>query len=301
MVAATREHGEVWTLSPSAWTMDDIPGPNVSDKLTVVSMAQMSADAYVEEPHTGDWEEVNNGFNSSLDFGWEGDGIRGHVFADETNSTIIISMKGTSVAVYDGVDTTTNDKENDNLFFSCCCGQQGSITHRKVCDCATSTYSCNDTCVTKSLMKENRYYAAARHLYSNVTELYPDSNVWMTGHSLGGAISSFLGMTYGLPTVTFEAPPDALAAGVLGCLRHQDHQLERHRLANTLEPIILVILLIPYISVHALAPHLYALLRAMLWRAHVILASNAFTMLSLTKVGGLVLVPTRLSLSSKMS
>jgi lipase ATG15 len=216
MVAAAREQGEVWTLSPSAWTMDDIPGPNITDKDTVVAMAQMSADAYVAEPNTADWEEVNNGFNSTTDFGWEGDGLRGHVFADENNSTIIISLKGTSVAVFDGAETTTNDKENDNLFFSCCCAQQGPFTHRKVCDCASGTYTCNNTCVSTALRKENRYYAAARHLYSNVTELYPDSNVWLTGHSLGGAMSSFLGMTYGVPTVTFESPPEALAAKRLG-------------------------------------------------------------------------------------
>ncbi|KAI9740761.1 MAG: putative lipase atg15 [Claussenomyces sp. TS43310] len=216
MVAAAREQGKIWELSPPSWSMDDIPGPNITDKETVVSLAQMSADAYVEEPNTSGWEDVQNGFNSSTDFGWESDGIRGHVFADEKNSTIIISMKGTSVAVFDGAETTTNDKENDNLFFSCCCGQQGAFTHRKVCDCASGTYTCNNTCVTSALRQENRYYAAARHLYANVTELYPESNVWLTGHSLGGSISSFLGMTYGVPTVTFEAPPDALAARRLG-------------------------------------------------------------------------------------
>jgi lipase ATG15 len=49
-----------------------------------------------------------------------------------------------------------------------------------------------------------------------VTELYPNSTVWMSGHSLGGSVASLLGMTYGLPTVSFEAPPDNLAAKRLG-------------------------------------------------------------------------------------
>lgn len=53
-------------------------------------------------------------------------------------------------------------------------------------------------------------------LYSNVTELYPDSNVWFAGHSLGGSVGSFLGLTFGLPAVTFEAVPDALPARRLG-------------------------------------------------------------------------------------
>lgn len=216
MVAASREQGEVWSLSPSAWTIDDVPGPNVTDKETVLTLAQMTANAYTEEPNTGDWRDINGGFNNSLDFGWEGDGLRGHVFADETNSTIVIGLKGTSLAVFDGAETTTNDKENDNLFFSCCCAQQGQFTWRKVCDCATATYTCNTTCVVKALRKENRYYQAVQHLYSNITAIYPDSNVWVVGHSLGGAVSSLLGMTYGLPTVTFEAPGEALAASRLG-------------------------------------------------------------------------------------
>jgi lipase ATG15 len=102
------------------------------------------------------------------------------------------------------------------LFFSCCCAQQGQWTWHQVCDCATSTYSCNNTCVAKALREESRYYAAARELYSNVTELYPDSTIWIVGHSLGGAVSSLLGLTYGLPVVTFEAVPEALAATRLG-------------------------------------------------------------------------------------
>ncbi|KLU82041.1 hypothetical protein MAPG_01120 [Magnaporthiopsis poae ATCC 64411] len=216
MVAEARQRGSVSVLSADAWSLDDVPVPNIADKQTIVNLAYMAADAYVEKPTLPDWEEVGDRFNRSADFGWETDGLRGHVFADETNSTIVIGLKGTSLAVFDGEGTTTNDKENDNLFFSCCCAQQGQWTWRQVCSCATSTYSCNVTCVSQALREENRYYMAARELYSNVTELYPDSNVWLTGHSLGGAVSSFLGLTYGLPVVTFQAVPEALAAGRLG-------------------------------------------------------------------------------------
>ena len=215
MIRAAREEGEVWALSPSAWTIDDIPGPNVSDKMTIIALARMAQAAYVLEPDTSHWQNISE-FHNSTDFGWESDGLRGHVWANDKNSTIIISMKGTTMAVFDGAETSTQDKENDNLFFSCCCGQQGQLTWRKVCDCATGTYSCNSTCVTKHLRQEHRYYTAARELYTNVTELYPEANVWVSGHSLGGAVSSLLGMTYGLPTITFESPPENLAAKRLG-------------------------------------------------------------------------------------
>ncbi|KAL2021030.1 hypothetical protein VTK56DRAFT_7685 [Thermocarpiscus australiensis] len=216
MVAQARQRGFVSVLAPSAWTIDDVPGPNVTDKETVLTLAVMAADAYVQKPGDADWEDVGAPFNRSADFGWESDGLRGHVFADETNSTIVIGLKGTSPAVFDGDGTTTNDKINDNLFFSCCCAQQGPWTWHQVCDCATGTYTCNNTCVTQALREENRYYQAARELYANVTELYPNSHVWLTGHSLGGAVSSLLGLTYGLPVVTFQAVPEALAAGRLG-------------------------------------------------------------------------------------
>ncbi|RAL60148.1 hypothetical protein DID88_000773 [Monilinia fructigena] len=218
MVAASRESGDVWALSPSAWTVDEVAGPDITDKDTVITLAQMAANAYVDKPDTGDWKDVNGGFNRTDDygFGWDADGLRGYIYIDETNSTIVIGLKGTSLAVYDGDGTTTNDKENDNLFFSCCCGQQGASFYRQVCDCATGTYTCNVSCLKKSLTSENRYYAAARYLYSNVTALYPNANVWMSGHSLGGSVSSMLGLTYGIPVVTFEAVPDALPASRLG-------------------------------------------------------------------------------------
>ncbi|KAH8163196.1 hypothetical protein CIB48_g5056 [Xylaria polymorpha] len=178
--------------------------------------ARLLANAYVESPDIPDWEEVGKPFNRTEDFGWESDGLRGHIWGDETNSTIVIGLKGTSPAVFDGDGTTTNDKINDNLFFSCCCAQQGQWTYKQVCDCATGTYACNNTCVRQALRDENRYYQAARELYSNVTELYPTSNIWVAGHSLGGAISSFVGLTYGIPVVTFEAVPEALPASRLG-------------------------------------------------------------------------------------
>lgn len=121
-----------------------------------------------------------------------------------------------SIAAFDGAGTSTNDKINDNLLFSCCCAQQGHYLWRQVCSCATNTYQCDEDCLIEELIAEDHYYRATLDLYSNVTKLYPDSAIWLTGHSLGGSLSSLLGLTYGHPAVTFEAPPDALAAARLG-------------------------------------------------------------------------------------
>lgn len=218
MVQAEREYGQVWASNVDAWAFDEVEGPDVTNVETILTFAQMAANAYVEAPDTGDWKDVHGGFNRTDDhgFGWDSDGLRGYLYANDDNSTIVIGLKGTTLAIWDGDGTTTNDKENDNLFFSCCCGQQGSSFYRQVCDCATGTYTCNISCLKKSLIKENRYYAAGRHLYNNVTALYPDSNVWLTGHSLGGAVSGMMGLTYGVPALTFQSVPDALPANRLG-------------------------------------------------------------------------------------
>ncbi|KAF2090447.1 alpha/beta-hydrolase, partial [Saccharata proteae CBS 121410] len=229
MLDRRRETGRADDLPASAWTIDEISGPNITDKETVLSFARMAGNAYVTDPHTGEWEDVGGGFNYTEDFGWETDGLRGHIFADTKNSTVVLGIKGTSPAVFDGSETTTNDKINDNLFFGCCCGQGGNYLWRQVCDCMTSTYTCNSTCLVQSLKEKNRYYYAVQDLYHNVTALYPDADVWIAGHSLGGATGSLLGLTYGLPVLTFEAPGEAMPAARLGLPTPPDYHLGRHQ------------------------------------------------------------------------
>lgn len=216
LIRYAQASGFAATLEPSDWTMDEVSGPDIDDKETILNLASMTANAYIKKPKTGEWENVDGRFNVSKSFGWEEDGLRGHVYADGGNETIIITLKGTTPAIFPGSGTTLNDKVNDNLLCGCCCGQQGHFLYRKVCDCATTTFTCNETCLTQELRTENRYYQAALEIYGNVSDVYPNSEIWVSGHSLGGIVSSLLGLTFGLPVVTFEAPGDALAAGRLG-------------------------------------------------------------------------------------
>jgi lipase ATG15 len=90
-----RMRGQPLVLDASAWTEDDVPGPNVTDKETVLSFARMAADAYVLDNQDGEWQDVGNGFNYTEDFGWKMDGLRGHIFADAENQTVVIAVKGT--------------------------------------------------------------------------------------------------------------------------------------------------------------------------------------------------------------
>ncbi|KAJ5171330.1 Lipase class 3 [Penicillium coprophilum] len=205
-LTAARSSAFAAALTPLDWVMDTVPGPNITDKQTVLTFAQMTANDYIQEPGTGEWHTIHGQFNYSGSFGWQKDGLRGHIYSDKTNSTVVISLKGTSPALFDGAGTTTNDKVNDNLYFSCCCGQGGSYLWRQSCDCQSATFTANLTCIVESMTDENRYYQAAIDLYSNVTEIYPDANVWMTGHSLGGAMTSLVGLTFGLPVFQKHYP-----------------------------------------------------------------------------------------------
>ena len=62
-------------LHESAWTMEDVPGPDTTDKDTVINLAYMAANAYVPKAYEGEWTNVSLGYNYSQPFGWEGDGI----------------------------------------------------------------------------------------------------------------------------------------------------------------------------------------------------------------------------------
>jgi len=42
--------------------------------------------------------------------------------------------------------------------------------------------------------------------------MYPNANIWVIGHSLGGSLANLVGATFGAPTVAFEAPGDRMAS-----------------------------------------------------------------------------------------
>ncbi|KAH7091450.1 autophagy related lipase-like protein Atg15 [Paraphoma chrysanthemicola] len=212
---ANRMYNAQIPMSP-VWIAEDIPGPDVEDKETVINFAYMSEDAYKVGRDDPEWLDVDEQYNSSIPFGWDDSGIRGHVFSDDTNTTIILAVKGTTVAMFEGNGTSGHDKENDNLMGSCCCGQGGSYLWRKVCDCQTGTYTCDQQCVKDELKKPNRYYAATLELYEEVIKIYPEANIITAGHSLGGVLASLIGLQHGIPSVTFETYPQALAAKRLG-------------------------------------------------------------------------------------
>jgi putative lipase involved disintegration of autophagic bodies len=137
--------------------------PDMKDKATVVSLAYMAANAYLD-PTNPTWHPFER-YHLDRAFGWEGDGLRGYVWGDDANSTFVVSLKGTSAKFLwsDGGPTAANDRLHDNLLFSCCCARV-DYSWTPVCGCFQSGNLCGQTCVEQSVSLNTTYYdvAAAR-------------------------------------------------------------------------------------------------------------------------------------------
>ncbi|KAG9018714.1 putative lipase atg15 [Tulasnella sp. 427] len=194
------------------WDDIEVPGPDIEDRETLLELAKITGNAYALDSGSRNWYPLDGKWNSSTPFGWEvdDDGFRGHVFATADNSSVILSIKGTTLI---GGPTVKKDKINDNRLFSCCCGYVNwRWRMNTVCDCYSSGYRCNNECIRDALMEDSVFYTAGVNLYNNLTYLYPTANIWIVGHSLGGALASLLGSTFGVPVVGFEAPGERMAA-----------------------------------------------------------------------------------------
>ncbi|KAI7949425.1 hypothetical protein MJO28_008246 [Puccinia striiformis f. sp. tritici] len=193
------------------WAEFETVIPDVTDIETLASLAMMTNNAYTL-PGEDRWYDPGGHWNLSDSFGWEDDGLRGHVFATPDNSTVVVAIKGTSAGLIgNGGSTGVNDKLNDNLFFSCCCARV-SWSWSPVCDCYEAPYKCRASCVESALMNKSVYFQAAVDLYDDIVRMYPHSQIWLAGHSLGGALAGILGVTFGIPAVGFESPGDLLPA-----------------------------------------------------------------------------------------
>ena len=196
------------------WEDAEVIAPDPGDRITLHTLAEMATIAYYrnasrEAPTLPGWTITSS-------FGWDSDGLRGHVFSSPGSPVVVAALKGTSATFLPGGgDTAKRDKDNDNLFFSCCCARV-TQSWTPVCGCYDDkAHTCDARCVSHALIEHSFYYPAATAVYNNVSFTYPDRQLWLTGHSLGGATASLLGITFAVPAVAFEAPGERLAAARL--------------------------------------------------------------------------------------
>ncbi|KAI0029789.1 Alpha/Beta hydrolase protein [Vararia minispora EC-137] len=206
------------------WEEEDIHGPNVDERETLLTLAKMTSNAYARPGDSG-WYDLGGNWNTvcrrppshnhlAFPVGWQpgDDGFRGHVFATPDNGTVVLSIKGTSVPFLGGGPTTRKDKLNDNLLFSCCCARV-DWSWSTVCGCYRGApgQRCDQACVERALVDESLFYTVGTNLYNNLTYMFPEANIWLIGHSLGGGLAALLGSTFGAPVVAFEAPGERMA------------------------------------------------------------------------------------------
>ncbi|KDR82104.1 hypothetical protein GALMADRAFT_240603 [Galerina marginata CBS 339.88] len=212
---AARRNREPGVTPALEWLDWEMATPDVTRRSTVLQMAKMAFNTYALDNSTvGEWYDLSDEWASDP-FGWqpEEDGMRGHIFVSTDNSTVIVAIKGTSAGwlVGGGGPTVAKDKKNDNLMFSCCCARVGP-TWSTVCDCYSRGNRCDTDCVEEAMKEDGLFYPLGLNLYHNVTYLYPNANIWLTGHSLGGGLAALMGATFGAPVVAFEAPAERLAS-----------------------------------------------------------------------------------------
>ena len=102
--------------------------------------------------------------------------------------------------------------------------------------------------------------------------MYPEANIWLIGHSLGGAVAALIGATFGAPTVSIEAPGERMAARRLHLpspvsllvLLESFRNLTVHNSPPLYTSLMCTIQLTQYLWVHVPVLHLFVVLAAML-------------------------------------
>ncbi|KAF8308981.1 alpha/beta-hydrolase [Clavulina sp. PMI_390] len=198
----------------------EVIAPNVTDRSTLLNLARASWDAYHSAPSPDRWYDIH-GLNWTSRFGWRPyqKGLRGHLFLSPDKKQGLVVFKGTTVSQLGGKpdpgdsNTGHRDRINDNLLFSCCCANvpwRVETTHP--CQCKQGAGKCCSSCLSESLRDEETYYKNAEMVVHYFQLKYPTTSLWLSGHSLGGSVASLVGIRRSIPTVTFEAPGERLAA-----------------------------------------------------------------------------------------
>jgi lipase ATG15 len=219
----------------------------LTDYNIIYEFAKMSHNVYYP---IGDKTWLNTTLSSVFDISVSNDTIRSYLFTDKTHNVAVIAFKGTSVYWTGGytnanknantndntgnvsiVDTSLqfkmtndkmcslstykNDKFNDNLFFSCCFYKQSSLF--EACECREKTICCK-SCYQNSTSYEMNYINLIHYVIDKSRDIInlENTNLYFTGHSLGGMLANVASVLYDKPAVTFETPGDKHYLNLIG-------------------------------------------------------------------------------------
>lgn len=170
--------------------------PLVLDYNNVLQLAKMSEAVYAL-PHDGTDISIDN------------DTVKAYLFSNHDLSVNVVAIKGTTT-FWGQSWNVYNDKFNDNLYFSCCFYQQSSMFRSLNCSCDNENISkvCCRDCYKQSTHYKENYMNIAIQIVKNLVDIIDIQNAHLTftGHSLGGAVATMLGITFNKPVVTFESP-----------------------------------------------------------------------------------------------
>lgn len=168
-----------------------------------------------------------NNFDDYKNISLYNETVKAYVYANEDDSVNIISFKGTTLHLRHGSDMVGhNDKINDNTFFSCCYYKQVKNLNCKLNENEDEN-NCKKKCYKETLEDSKNYYNISKNIID--TWLSANNNnklVIFTGHSLGGALATMMGITYNTYVVTFEAPGEKHYIDLIG-LKYNQSQIEK--------------------------------------------------------------------------
>lgn len=188
----------------------------------ISNLMEMCHSAY-NNNNEDNWEKIH--FNKTKSIGIDLDSIQGYVFSDETGYNNIIAIKGTSISLLPDSHNSTvlNDKYNDNLFFSCCYYQESSIFKNT---CISKPNICDSSCYKDSLHYPFNYINILDIILENIKSYidFDNTNVYFTGHSLGGFLATVAGIKTNKQVITFESPGEKNYLDLIN-LQYQDSRI----------------------------------------------------------------------------
>lgn len=223
----------------------------------IYELASMSHNMYL---NIGDKRWINTTLDNVKDL--SNGTVRAYLFSNNNLTKNVLAIKGTSVYFgsfmeikevntktyflnetfigneipFETMSSVSNDKWNDNLFFSCCFEKVGI----KECECKSKDVCCKD-CYKQSLEFEKNYLGIMDKIMDMVKDIIDIENdnieLMFTGHSLGGMLASYLGIKYQRLTVAFESPGDKHYFELTGLINMETNYDNIYHFGHNADPI----------------------------------------------------------------